>query len=234
MTTYAPKLLRANLTTGTMKEEVIPQKVVVDFVGGRGFGIKYLYQELSPGIDPLSPANKLLFTIGPLAGTGALSFSRWMVTTKSPLTDTYFRSVAGADFGAWLRFAGLDMIIVEGKSDKPVYLYIEDGRYEIKDAGELWGQETEADAKADAQQRGQGLRAQELLYLGVGQRVVDVGAYRGREEGRNQHQSHQGREEEHGADPDGQPLAEQRCTGHPSRFPQIDEQESQQHCLLAL
>lgn len=142
MTSYTPKLLRANLTTGALKEEVIPQKIVVDFVGGRGFGIKYLYQELSPGIDPLSPSNKLLFTIGPLAGTGALSFSRWMAITRSPLTNTYFRSVGGGDFGAWLRFAGLDMIIVEGKSTKPVYLYIEDGRYEIKDARELWGKDT--------------------------------------------------------------------------------------------
>ena len=142
MTASTPKLLRANLTTGALQEEVIPQKIVVDFVGGRGFGVKYLYQELSPGIAPLSPDNKLIFSIGPLAGTGALSFSRWMAITKSPLTETYFRSVGGGDFGAWLRFAGLDMIIVEGKSTNPVYLYIEDGHYEIKDAGELWGEDT--------------------------------------------------------------------------------------------
>ncbi len=142
MTSYAPKLLRVNLTTGAISEEVIPQEIVVDFVGGRGFGVRYLYHELAPGIDPLSPANKLLFTIGPLAGTGALSFSRWMVVTKSPLTGTYFRSVCGADFGAWLRFASLDMIIVEGKSATPVYLYLEDGHHELKAAGELWGQDT--------------------------------------------------------------------------------------------
>ncbi|MFC2013986.1 aldehyde ferredoxin oxidoreductase N-terminal domain-containing protein [Chloroflexota bacterium] len=142
VTAYTPKLLRVNLTTGVLKEEVIPQKIVVDFIGGRGFGIKYLYEELSPDIDPLSPANKLFFTIGPLAGTGALAFSRWLVTFKSPLTDTYGRSVCGSDFGAWLRFAGLDVIIVEGKSAKPVYLYMEDGHYEIKDAEELWGSDT--------------------------------------------------------------------------------------------
>jgi len=156
MTTYTPKLLRANLTTGDFKEEV---KVVRDFVGGRGFGIKYLYQELSPGIDPLSPANKLLFTIGPLAGTGALAFSRWLVTFKSPLTGTYGRSVCGSDFGAWLRFAGLDMIIVEGKSAKPVYLYIEDGHYEIKDAEELWGKDTARTQERLKEIHGDGVRA---------------------------------------------------------------------------
>jgi aldehyde:ferredoxin oxidoreductase len=142
MNSYSPKLLRVNLSSATLGEEAVPQSTVNQFVGGRGFGVKYLYQELSPGIEPLSPANKLIFTIGPLAGTGALSFSRWIVTTKSPLTGTYFRSVGGADFGAWLRFAGLDMIIVEGKAPEPVYLYIEDGRYEVRDAGELWGKDT--------------------------------------------------------------------------------------------
>jgi len=142
VSTYVPKLLRVNLTTGALTEEIIPEKVVLDFIGGRGFGIIYLFQELSSGIDPLSPNNKLLFSIGPLAGTGALSFSRWMVTTKSPLTGTYFRSVGGASFGAWLRFAGLDLIIVEGKSARPVYLYIKDSHYEIRDASELWGNDT--------------------------------------------------------------------------------------------
>jgi aldehyde:ferredoxin oxidoreductase len=142
VTRYAPKLLRVDLTTGVAKEESIPEKTVVDFVGGRGLGVRYLYDELSPHVDPLGSKNKLLFTVGPLAGTGAQSFSRWMVTTKSPLTGTYCRSVGGADFGAWLKFAGLDMIIVEGKADEPVYLFLEGGRCQIKDAAELWGMGT--------------------------------------------------------------------------------------------
>jgi aldehyde:ferredoxin oxidoreductase len=142
MAGYAPKLLRVNLSQGTIKEENIPEAIVKDFVGGRGLGIKYLYDELSPGIDPLHAENKLLFSIGPLAGTGALSASRWIVTTKSPLTGTYYRSVAGADFGAWLKFAGLDLIIVEGKATKPVYVYIGNGRRELRDASHLWGKGT--------------------------------------------------------------------------------------------
>ena len=139
---YAPKLLRVNLTKGRIEEEPIPHKIVMDFVGGRGLGARYLYDELAPGIDPLSADNKLIFAIGPLSGTGALSFSRWMAITKGPLTNTYTRSVGGADFGAWLAWAGFQMIIVEGRAAKPSYLYIGDGQYGLRDAGELWGRNT--------------------------------------------------------------------------------------------
>lgn len=142
------KLLRVNLSTGSLREEDIPEETVVNFIGGRGLGIKYLYDELQPGTDPLSPDNKLIFSIGPLAGTGALSASRWIVTSKSPLTGAYYRGCGGADFGAWMRFAGLDMIIVEGRAEKPVYLYIEDGHYEIKDSENLWRKNTVETQKA--------------------------------------------------------------------------------------
>ncbi len=139
---YTPGILRVNLTTNAITKEVVPEETTRKFVGGRGLGISQLYKELRPGIEPLSPDNKLLLVIGPLAGTGALSFSRWMAISKSPLTDTYFRSVGGGDFAAWMNFAGLEMIILEGKAAKPVYLYIADGNYEIRDAGELWGKNT--------------------------------------------------------------------------------------------
>ena len=142
------KLLRVNLSTGSVREEDIPLATVVNFIGGRGFGVNYLYNELQPGTDALGPDNKLIFSIGPLAGTGALTASRWIVTAKSPLTGTYFRGCGGADFGAWMRFVGLDMIIVEGKAKKPVYLYIEDGHYEIKDGKNLWGKNTVETQKA--------------------------------------------------------------------------------------
>jgi len=136
---YEPKLVRVNLGTRTAKEEVIPEKVVKDFVGARGFAAKYLYDEVPRGIEPLGPDNKLIFTAGPLAGTGAQAISRWIVAGKSPLTETFYRSCVGADFGAWLRFSGLQVIIIEGRAEKPVYFYIENGHYEIKDAAELWG-----------------------------------------------------------------------------------------------
>ncbi len=95
------KFIKINLSTHEIKTEAIPEQVVTDFIGGRGFGAYYLYRDLAPGVDPLGPANKLLLLTGPLSGTGALSTSRWMAITKSPLTGGYARAVGGADFGAW-------------------------------------------------------------------------------------------------------------------------------------
>jgi aldehyde:ferredoxin oxidoreductase len=125
-----------------MKEEDIPQKIALDYVGGRGFGSKYLYDEVAPGTDPLGKQNKLLLGTGLLAGTGAQSLSKWMVYTKSPLTGTFTRNSGGGDFGAWLKWAGFELIILEGKSAKPSYLYIKDGTYEILDASAIWGKTT--------------------------------------------------------------------------------------------
>ena len=136
------KLLRVNLSSGAIKEESIPQKIATDYVGGRGFGAKYLYDEVAPGTDPLGKQNKLLLGIGPLAGTSAQSLSKWMVYTKSPLTGTFTRNCGGGDFGAWLKWAGFELIILEGKAAKPAYLYIKDGTCEILDAKDIWGKTT--------------------------------------------------------------------------------------------
>ena len=136
------RLLRVNLSSGLIKEEDIPNEIVEAFVGGRGFAAKYVYDEIPPGIDPLSKENKLLLGIGPLAGTSAQSLSKWMTYAKSPLTGTFTRSSGGGDFGAWLKWAGFELIILEGKAAKPVYLYIKDGKYEIRDAGAIWGKTT--------------------------------------------------------------------------------------------
>jgi aldehyde:ferredoxin oxidoreductase len=100
------RLLRVNLSKGIAKEEDIPKKVQNDFVGARGFCARYLYDEVKPNIDPLSPQNKLFLTVGPMAGTSAQAFSKWIAVTKSPLTNTYTRSVGGGDFGAWMKWAG--------------------------------------------------------------------------------------------------------------------------------
>src|SRR4030066_547905 len=136
------KLLRINLSSGAIKEESIPRKIATDFVGGRGFGAKYLYNEVAPGTDPLGQQNKLLIVTGPLAGTSAQSISKWVVVTKSPLTGTFTRSYGGGDFGAWLKWAGFEMIILEGKAAKPSYLHIKDGKYEIRDASPIRGKTT--------------------------------------------------------------------------------------------
>ena len=139
----AGRFLRVNLSSGKIVNEPIDRQVRKDFIGGRGFGINYLYQELSPKVDPLGEDNKLIMVTGPLAGTNGQSVSRWMVCTKSPLTGAFARSVCGADFGAWLKFAGYDFIIIEGKAARPVYLHLTKDSSEIEDAAEIWGQDIE-------------------------------------------------------------------------------------------
>jgi aldehyde:ferredoxin oxidoreductase len=136
------KILRVNLTSGKVNTETVPEKIAADFIGGRGYGIRYLYEELTPGIDPLGEENKLLMLNGPLAGTMAQAVSRWMTCTKSPLTGAFARSVCGADFGAWMKFAGYEIIIIEGKADRPVYIHLTTDGCQILDAGEIWGKDT--------------------------------------------------------------------------------------------
>jgi aldehyde:ferredoxin oxidoreductase len=136
------KILRVNLSSGKISTEVVPEKIAEDFVGGRGYGIRYLYDEITPGTDPLGEKNKLLILTGPLAGTTAQAVSRWMVCTRSPQTGAFARSVCGADFGAWLKFTGYEIIIVEGKADKPVYLHLTPESCQIMDARDIWGKDT--------------------------------------------------------------------------------------------
>lgn len=140
---YTGKLLRVNLSSGESKVEPIPDSAVKDFLGGRGLGVRYLYQELSPGIDPLGLQNKLLFLMGPLGATPALGFSKMAVVTKSPLTGGVVKSIGGGYFGAWLKFAGFDALIVEGKAQNPVYICLENGSIRLLDANELWGLDTQ-------------------------------------------------------------------------------------------
>ncbi|MFH1646433.1 MAG: aldehyde ferredoxin oxidoreductase N-terminal domain-containing protein [Chloroflexota bacterium] len=99
MTVNTGRILRVNLSSGKIATESVPQKVAEDFIGGRGYGIRYLYDELAPGVEPLGEANKLLMIAGPLAGNTAQAVSRWMTCTKSPQTGAWARSVCGADFG---------------------------------------------------------------------------------------------------------------------------------------
>lgn len=136
------KILRINLSTGKTRTETVPQKIAEDFIGGRGYGIRYLYDELKPGTDAFSEQNKLLMIAGPLAGTGAVALSRWMTCTRSPLTGTFTRSVCGADFGAWIKFLGYEVIIIEGKADKPSYIHITPTGVKILDARDIWGKDT--------------------------------------------------------------------------------------------
>ncbi len=139
---YMGRILRVDLTHGKWSAEPLKMDLVENFVGGRGFGIKILFDEVPKGVDPLSPDNKLVITTGPLGGTKAQSTSRWIAQFKSPLTGIYCRSVDGGFFGAELKFAGYDVIIIEGRAEKPVYLWINDDKVEFRDASKVWGMTT--------------------------------------------------------------------------------------------
>ncbi len=139
---YTGKLLRVNLSEKTSKVESIDEELFKLYLGGRGLASKILMDEIDPKIDPLSPKNKLIFATGLLTGTTAPTGGRYMVVTKGPLTGTIASSNSGGFFGAELKFAGYDMLIIEGKSEKPVYISIKDDVVEIKDASHLWGKDT--------------------------------------------------------------------------------------------
>lgn len=136
---YNGKILRINLKDKSVKVETFDLEKAKKYIGGRGLGTKLFMDEVDPEVDALSPDNKLFVITGPLTGTPTPTGGRYMVVTKAPLTGTIACSNSGGYFGAELKFAGYDMIIIEEKADSPVYIEIQDDKVEIKDASHLWG-----------------------------------------------------------------------------------------------
>ena len=132
-------VLRVNLTTRQISKEPLREEWARDFIGGRGLGAKYLFEEVNPQVDAFSPENKLIFATGPLTGTNASCGARYMVVTKGPLTNTITTSNSGGHWGPELKAAGYDLIILEGRAATPCYLWIYDDQVEIRAAGHLWG-----------------------------------------------------------------------------------------------
>ncbi|MEM0340087.1 MAG: aldehyde ferredoxin oxidoreductase family protein [Acidilobaceae archaeon] len=141
---YMGKVLKVNLTEGKTYIEPLPDEEVLKmWIGGRGLGVYYMLKEVDPKADPLSPANKAIVATGPLTGVaGLVAPGRWVSVTKSPLTGTIHDSHSGGKFGPELKFAGFDLIIIEGASERPVYLWVHDGKAELRDAKHLWGKDT--------------------------------------------------------------------------------------------
>ncbi|MBW8035532.1 MAG: aldehyde ferredoxin oxidoreductase family protein [Planctomycetes bacterium] len=139
MAGYCGKILRVNLTDGQIKQETLDISLAKKFVGGRGLATYFITQEVPADTDALGEGNKLIFSAGPLTGSKVPTGGRYMVVTKSPLSGTIASSNSGGFFGAELKHAGYDMIIFEGKSEKPCYLYINDDVVELKCAGKVWG-----------------------------------------------------------------------------------------------
>ncbi len=136
------KVLRINLSENKVSVQKIEAEILVKFIGGRGLAAKILWDELKPGIDPLSPENKLIIAAGPLTGVVGPSTGKLVVAAKSPLTNGYGDGNIGTNASVQLRKAGYDAIVVEGASKKPVYIYIEDDKVDIISAEGLWGRDT--------------------------------------------------------------------------------------------
>lgn len=140
---WVGQVLRINLTEGSIKKEPLNMEWARQYIGGRGLGTKYLFQEIDPRCDPLGPENKVIFATGPLTGTIAPTGGRYMVLCKGPLTDAIACSNSGGYWGPELKFAGYDMVILEGKAPRPVYVWIYNDQVELRDASHVWGKTTE-------------------------------------------------------------------------------------------
>ncbi|MFK7892585.1 MAG: aldehyde ferredoxin oxidoreductase family protein [Granulosicoccus sp.] len=145
---WTRKILRVNLTSGSVAEEPLNMQWALDYLGQRGLATRYLVDEIDPTCDALGPDNKLIMTTGPLTGTIASTGGRYSAVCKSPLTGAVACSNSGGFFGAELKFAGWDMIIFEGKAASPMYLNIENDEAKLMPADDLWGQSVwEADKR---------------------------------------------------------------------------------------
>ncbi len=136
------RILHVDLLEGKTWREDVPHADLVKYLGGRGLAAKWLYERLPAGIDPLGPENILIFSTGTLTGTSAPSSGRSSITTKSPTTGLYLKVSVGGHLGAMLKFAGYDYVMIQGQSSKPVYLWIDDEKVELRDASQLWGKGT--------------------------------------------------------------------------------------------
>ncbi|MCK4661457.1 MAG: aldehyde ferredoxin oxidoreductase family protein [Bacteroidales bacterium] len=154
---YHNKLLRINLNEHSTNIETIPEEILLNYIGGRGLGSKFLFDEVPAKTDPLGKDNKLLFVTGPMHGSNAPTSSRFSVVSKSPLTGAITSTNSGGHFGVDLKNTGFDVVIFEGISENPCYVFINGQNVEIRDAKKLWGKNThettdmllsEIDAKA--------------------------------------------------------------------------------------
>jgi len=142
MNGWTGQILRVDLTTKTFKIEAFSEEFAQKWIGGRGFAVKILYDELAPGIDPLGPDNKFIVALGPIAGIPAPNTGKAVVAGKSPSTGGYGDGNLGTRVAEQLRKAGYDLLIVEGKAASPAMLYIEDDKVEFLPADAVWGKGT--------------------------------------------------------------------------------------------
>jgi aldehyde:ferredoxin oxidoreductase len=139
---YMGKMLFVDLSKQKLTDEALDEKLCRQFIGGYGIGARILFSGQKAGVDPLGPDNTLGILSGPFTGTPAVSGTRYTVAAKSPLTGGWGDANSGGYFGAFMKFAGYDALFFTGISAKPVYLFINNGKAEIRDAAHIWGKDT--------------------------------------------------------------------------------------------
>ena len=139
---YMGKILYIDLSTGKVRVEELTEEVAEKYIGGSGLGAKILFEETSAEVDPLGPENVLIFATGPITGTRVFSSSRFETVAKSPLTGIYGEASCGGYWGEKFKRSGYDALVIKGKAEKPVYIYIDEEEVQIKDASFLWGKDT--------------------------------------------------------------------------------------------
>ena len=139
---YAGKILRLNLSQRKIQTENLSEGMCREYIGGKGFGAKILFEEMTPRIDPYDPTNILVFATGPLNGITLSGAAKFCAAFKSPLTEIWGESQCGGYFAPELKFAGYDVVIIHGRSEKPVYITIKDEEVRVDNASHLWGKDT--------------------------------------------------------------------------------------------
>lgn len=162
MNGWAGKILDIDLSSGAVKTYPLDEKMARQYVGGRGLGARILWDEVGPEVDPLSPENVLIFTVGPLTATGYQTSNRFSVTTKSPLTGTILDANSGGYWGMQFKKAGYDALIVRGRAQSPVWIEIKDDQVQIHDAADLWGMRV----RAVTEKLGQNNNRRNVLTIG--------------------------------------------------------------------
>jgi aldehyde:ferredoxin oxidoreductase len=151
---FSGTLLRVDLDKQKISRERLNKELAYTYGGGKGINIKVLYDEITPGIDPLGPDNKIIFGVGPCNGTLVPSSCRFTVTTKSPMSGFIGDSNSSGSLGVGLKYAGYDMVIIQGKAKRPQYLFIDDDAVELRDASHLWGKTTQETRRAIEEETG--------------------------------------------------------------------------------
>jgi len=139
---YCGRVLFVDLSGGKVEELNPPEQTYRRFIGGTGLGVRFLYEKMKAGSDPLGSENILGFVTGPLTGTSAPGSGRFTVVCKSPLTNAWADSNSGGYWGPELKYAGYDAVFIKGVAREPVYLYVFAGKAELRDASNLWGKNT--------------------------------------------------------------------------------------------